>query len=149
MRFTARLGFLLLAVIGAARSADAAVDNESAVAEALIRWHIATQKLERNPAVRLYVSVDGQDLSAQAIQDLRDTGLEFLPQADFKPSDPGAHVGTNWRLHIGKMLLRTDGDYEVNWGYYCGTLCAANSTAIVHHDGSGWHVVKSQLHWVS
>jgi hypothetical protein len=145
-----RARFSLLFLLAAGTLCGAPADDELGAAEALIRWHIATQKLEASRgSARLFVSVEGKDLPAQAVEDLRDTGLEYFPHGDFKPSSQDVTVGSNWSLSIGKLVPRADGDYDVDWGYYCGMLCAASSTAVLHHDAGGWDVVKSELHWIS
>lgn len=133
---------------GAVSAAAASEADTSGAAEALIRWHVSTQKIRAGEA-RFYVSVDGHDLPREAIAALKDTGIDFRPTNSFKPENPTQHVGADWRITIGPLVRRDDGDYEVQWGYYCGSLCAARSTAIVRHESSGWRVVSSAWQWIS
>jgi hypothetical protein len=44
---------------------------------------------------------------------------------------------------------RQDGNYEVSYAYYCGSLCAAGFTAVMSHDAQGWHILSTNMEWIS
>jgi hypothetical protein len=50
---------------------------------------------------------------------------------------------------VGLPTHRQDGDYEVKYGFYCGSLCASWHTAVLHRDAKGWHVLCSRMDAIS
>jgi hypothetical protein len=52
-------------------------------------------------------------------------------------------------LSVGIPTRRPDGDYEVTFGFLCGSVCASQHTAILRYDASGWRVLSSEMNWIS
>ena len=141
------LALLQFAGVFAAEIADS--DETLAAAQALLLWQVSTHKISPDSSMHFSVSVDGHDLPPAAVEAMRRrTGITFAPGSAFVPEN-GATVGNFWNIGIGKPTPRSDGDYDLTWGYYCGMLCASGNTATLHHDATGWHVVESRMHWVS
>jgi hypothetical protein len=133
---------------GPATAASDIDDDTVAAAQALLRWQVSEHKIAAS-ATHYYVSVDQHDLPPEIAAALKDTGIDFLPGSAYKAAAPMPHVSHDWIISIGKAKRQPNGDYQIDWGYYCGTLCASGNTAILHRDASGWHVAESQMHWVS
>ena len=124
---------------------------------ALVRYQ-ATSKdgyLHAN-RMPLYVSVswpEGSrevDLSSDAIHKLADSGLKLFPGSAWPtPKDGRMPAATSMRMSVGLPMSRPDGNYDVQYGFYCGDLCASWHTAVLHHDASGWHVVSSHRDGIS
>jgi hypothetical protein len=102
----------------------------------------------------LYVSMswpDGKrqlDLSPGAIQSLADTGLRLLPGSVW-PSGKAPPTLTMMRMSVGLPMRRQDGDYNVQYGFWCGGLCASWHSAVLRHDAGGWHVLTSNMDAIS
>lgn len=102
----------------------------------------------------LYVSMswpDGVrqlDLSPDAIHRLGDTGLQLFPGSAW-PSGKHPPDLTMMRMGVSLPMRRQDGDYDVQYGFWCGTLCASSHTAVLRHDANGWHVVTSRMDAIS
>jgi hypothetical protein len=52
-------------------------------------------------------------------------------------------------MWTGLPTRRDDGDYDVQYGFWCGTLCASDHAAVLRHDGTAWHVVSSVMNSIS
>lgn len=123
---------------------------------ALIRYQAAGKDgyLRANP-MPLYVSLnwpDGRrplDLSQDSIRRLADTGLAVFAGSTAPTPAKNAESNQAMVMGVGLPLRRKDGDYDVNYGFYCGMLCASWHVAVLHHDGKGWHVVSSHMNGIS
>ncbi|TKR33527.1 hypothetical protein FCE95_04315 [Luteimonas gilva] len=103
----------------------------------------------------IYVSMhwpdarESLDLSSDAIRSLRDLRIRILPGSQWIPPAGNKHVGENASVNIGLPARRADGTFEVRYGYWCGSLCAATCVAVMRHDAAGWHVVSSEVESMS
>ena len=53
-------------------------------------------------------------------------------------------------MTFGNFLRKSDGTMQVDYGYYCGPLCAGSYTAILKKNASGdWEVQSVETNWVS
>lgn len=153
------------AALAAERDKRAALDRAArnpppdlqGVMVALIRYQATTQGgyLHANDRNKLYVAMrppnQGKpiDLSPEAIRSLRDLGRTILPGSRWSsPANPG-HIGSEMSMGVGLPRRRADGDYEVDYGFWCGTLCASSHTAVLRHDARGWRVVSSHMTSIS
>jgi hypothetical protein len=98
---------------------------------------------------RYYVSLhppgggSATDLPAEVIVELKGMGVVFLPgSAWVSPGDVA--MSSHWLMMIIAPVRRADGNYDVVYDFYCGTLCASTHVAVMSHDTSGWHVVSSR-----
>lgn len=132
-------------------------DLQGAMA-ALIRYQASAAGgyLRANRETRLYVSMhstrDGRpiDLSAATIRSLHDLHIAIFPGSEWlPPKEAGRHVGTEMTLGIRLPTRRADGDYEVQYGFWCGTLCASSHTAVLRYGAEGWRVVSSVMDSIS
>lgn len=89
------------------------------------------------------------DLSKEAIAQLADLGLTLFPGSAAPASAKNAASIGFMRMSVNLPLRRKDGDYDVDYGYYCGMLCASWHTAVLHRDAKGWHVVSSHMNAIS
>lgn len=53
------------------------------------------------------------------------------------------NVESNWFMvmGVGLFMCWKDGDYDVNYGFYCGMLCVFWYVVVLYYDGKGWYVV--------
>lgn len=126
------------------------------VMTALIRYQ-ATAKdgYLRANRMPLYVSLSWPDsrrpldLSEAAIGQLADLRLKLFP-GSAAPASPKNAVSIGFMtMGVNLPLRRKDGDYDVNYGFYCGMLCASWHAAVLHRDAKGWHVVSSHMNAIS
>lgn len=128
------------------------------MAEALIRYQFDPQRAGAAASARAsyYVrlqSLDGSgvDLAPEVVARLKRDGIETLPGSRWKPPEDPQHPPSPLQMQysIGLPVRRADGDYDVSFGYYCGSLCAGWYKAIMKHDAAGWHVVSTVMQAVS
>ena len=114
------------------------------MAAALIRHELSSSDsyMGANKEFPFFVSVEGDDLPSDFIARLSDTGMAFFAGSTWAE-------GKGMKMQIGAPKQRSDGNYDVSHSYYCGVLCASSNTAIMRHDQSGWHVLSSDMHWIS
>jgi hypothetical protein len=122
---------------------------------ALVRYQMtAKDGYLRENRMPLYVSMgwpDGGrqlDLSTDAIRSLADTGLQLFPGSAW-PTGKAPPDLTMMRMGVGLPMHRPDGDYDVEYGFWCGSLCASSHTAVLRHDARGWRVLKSHMDAIS
>jgi hypothetical protein len=123
---------------------------------ALIRYQAQAKDgyLRANP-MPLYVSLgwpDGSrhlDLSESAIHQLADLRLKIFPASAQTASQEIVPEASRMVMSVGLPTHRQDGDYEVKYGFYCGSLCASWHTAVLHRDAKGWHVLSSRMDAIS
>lgn len=123
---------------------------------ALIRYQAqAKDGYLRANRMPLYVSLgwpDGSrqlDLSREAIGQLADLGLKIFPASAQPASHEIIPEASRMRMGVGLPMHRKDGDYEVKYGFSCGSLCASSHTTVLRHDAKGWHVVSSRMDSIS
>ncbi|MEP7184372.1 MAG: hypothetical protein ABI767_00930 [Rhodanobacter sp.] len=123
---------------------------------ALVRYQAnAKDGYLRANRMPLYVSLywpDGSrslDLSGQAIRQLADTGLKLFPGSASPASQKDVLTEPTMKMSVGLPMRRQNGDYEVQYGFYCGSLCASWHTAVLHRDEDGWHVLTSHMDAIS
>lgn len=123
---------------------------------ALIRYQTMNSKgyLHQN-RMPVYVSMSWPDdrppldLSADEIDKLDDVGMPLHPGSELPKQD---HRAVNLGVMVMGVSLpvrRADGDYDVQYGAVCGSLCGSWWSAVIHHDASGWHVVSTQMNAIS
>jgi hypothetical protein len=90
------------------------------------------------------------DMPATAIAKTQISGVTIRP-ASAAPDTTASNktVQGDYHISIGIPQKRSDGNYDVTYGYYCGTLCAGSMTSVVSHDQWGWHIISSRTNWVS
>lgn len=122
---------------------------------ALIRHQLESGGYLASNRMPLYVALKSPkdetmiDLSPESIRSLSDTGLDLMPGSAWKPPQSAGHVGTTMHMGVGTPTRRPDGDYDITFGFWCGTLCASSHTAVLRYDQSGWHVLSSVMTGIS
>ncbi|QNK01459.1 hypothetical protein [Dyella telluris] len=129
------------------------------MAEALIRYQFDPQRTGAGASTRasyfvLLQSPDssrGTDLAPEVVARLKRDGIETLPGSSWKPPEDPQHPVSPLQMQysIGLPVRRADGNYDVSFGYYCGSLCAGSYKAVMKHDATGWHVVSTVMEAVS
>lgn len=89
------------------------------------------------------------DLSTEEIDKLRDVGLPLHPGSALPKRDPRAVNRGLMAMSVSLPLRRADGDYDVQYGAVCGSLCGSWWAAVMHHDATGWHVISTQMNAIS
>ena len=111
--------------------------EETAFAEAIIRYELVTGAIARNST--LCVSIAGRDVPAIFISHLHDAEVRIMV----------SNAGCDRRIPFGQPKRLKDGTFEVSYGYFtpkcenCPTQGHAMS-ANLSHDQDGWHVIGVQ-----
>lgn len=125
------------------------------VMRAVIRDQMRSGRYAASNPMPLYVQIstpggDGAiDLSPESIRALASLGLQLHPGSAWEPPSEGVRVGATMNLSVGIPTRRPDGDYEVTFGFLCGSVCASQYTAVLRYDASGWRVLSSQMNSIS
>lgn len=125
------------------------------MAETLIRYQRSADRSSKAGPTRsrYFVSLPSQDakglvdLSPDIVASLKRDGIETYPGSAWKQG--AGDVGLDTRFSVGLPVRRSDGNYDVPYGYYCGPLCAGWFTAVMKHDAAGWHVVSTVMNAIS
>jgi hypothetical protein len=125
------------------------------MAEVLIRHQCGAEQSPKGGAIRsrYFVSLPSPDakgfvdLSPEIMASLKRDGIETYPGGAWKQG--GASVSFDLQFSVGLPVRRSDGNYDVPYGYYCGPLCAGWFTAVMKHDAAGWHVVSTVMNAIS
>ncbi|MFK2905335.1 hypothetical protein ISP17_15335 [Dyella ginsengisoli] len=123
---------------------------------ALIRYQALNSRgyLHQN-RMPVYVSMSWPDnrppldLSPDEIGKLGDVGMPLHPGSALPKHDPRAVDLGVMAMSVGLPVRRADGDYDVQYGAVCGSLCGSWWSAVLHHDATGWHVVSTQMNAIS
>lgn len=125
------------------------------VMRAIIRDQMRSGRYAASNPMPLYVQIsapngDGAiDLSSESIHALASLGLKLHPGSAWQPPLEGVRVGATMNLSMGIPTRRPDGDYEVTFGFWCGSACASRHTAVLRYDASGWRVLSSVMSSIS
>jgi hypothetical protein len=115
-------------------------EEKIAATVALIRHELAREGFFGDET---YVRMGEEDLPRDVAKSLSKPGHRFHPA-----SEQGGEHGM-W-MSVANFLRKPDGTMQIDYGYYCGALCAGDSTAILKKNAAGeWEVVSTVVHWVS
>jgi hypothetical protein len=171
---TSILAILLLCTSGVSQPAgDTRRADEQEVFAAVIRtqmedWYKsgdkneaeAKTKTDREVSKRLnfpifFVSINGTDPSDEFINRFRNIPRSIRKLSSAKP-EKGPHTPADLTTGIqgiifdaGKIRWLSKDAAEVEGGYYCGGLCAANNTFQVRRENGDWVVKGSRMNWIS
>ena len=94
-----------------------------------------------NSRVQYFVSVFGADADAMTLAKLQQLGVESLPGSQYvsKPeTDAGDVHLENYEVYVSSIKHLAGGDYRIEFGYYCGELCAGHLAFRVRKQGAVW-----------
>jgi hypothetical protein len=112
------------------------------IAAAILRQQLSDDSyLHANP-MDYYVTVEGEDLPESFLAPFSTSAIKVFPD-----SMKGQRHGMS--MSIGSFFRMYDGRVKVSLTYYCGPLCASGHTIIVERRKEDWHVVSSEMNWIS
>lgn len=121
------------------------------VMKAVLRSQLASDGYLASNRMPVYVSIGSPrgdraiDLSPESIRDLGEIGGQLMPGSAWQPPPEGMRVGATMRMGLGVPTRRGDGDYDLQFGFYCGSVCGSQHEAVLRHDASGWRVLSSEM----
>jgi hypothetical protein len=105
--------------------------------------------------LHVYVSVFGLDMDAQLQALLAKHGVIALPLSALtnnppepSPSDTGQHT-SNWSFFAARLIAEPLGQYSVDAGYHCGSLCAGVFHYTFRIVGKTCSITSKDMRWVS
>jgi hypothetical protein len=98
-----------------------------------------------NHRAQYFVSVFGEDADATALAKLQQLGIEALPGSQYVPSETTARLQDsrgvyleNYQVYVSDIRRLASGDYRIEFGYYCGELCAGHLAFRLHKQCDVW-----------
>lgn len=86
-----------------------------------------------NHRAQYFISVFGEDADATTLEKLQQLGIEALPGSQYVPNDttprPQDSQGVyleNYEVYVSDIRHLASGVYRIEFGYYCGELCAGH-----------------------
>lgn len=124
------------------------------MADVLLRHQIDVDRSHGGESrARYFVSIPAADakglvdLSPEIVANLKRDGIDTYPGSAWKRGTET--VSLDMHFSIGLPIRRSDGNFDVPYGYYCGPLCAGWYSAVMKHDAAGWHVVSTVMNTIS
>lgn len=115
-------------------------EKEPATPQPRSHWYITVMQPNGTPG----------DPSTRALASIHIPGADLFPGSKAPAAPPSdTTVSRDVRYSVDLPLRRPDGNYDVNLGYYCGSLCAGSSTYVMAHDAHGWRIVSHTMNWIS
>jgi len=98
-----------------------------------------------NHRIQYFVSVFGEDADTTTLAKLQQLGIEALPSSQYAPADatprPQDSRGVfleNYQVYVSDIKHLASGVYRVEFGYYCGKLCAGHMAFRLRKEGETW-----------
>lgn len=98
-----------------------------------------------NSRVQYFVSVFGEDTDAATLAKLQQLGIEALPGSKYVPNNTTPRLQDsqgvyleNYQVYVSDIRHLTNGDYRIEFGYYCGELCAGHLAFRLRKQGDVW-----------
>jgi hypothetical protein len=97
-----------------------------------------------NHRAQYFVSIFGEDADAATLAKLQQLGIEALPGSNYvpdatsRPQDVNGVYLENYQVYVSDIRHLASGVYRVEFGYYCGELCAGHLAFRLRRQGSGW-----------
>lgn len=102
-----------------------------------------------------FLSVFGEDADAMTLTKLQQLGIEAVPGSQYvknvthRPQDSqGVYLDT-YEVYVSQLKHLASGEYRIEFGYYCGDLCAGHfAYRLSKHDGV-WVFTGQKALWAS
>jgi hypothetical protein len=98
-----------------------------------------------NHRTQFFVAVFGEDADATTLAKLQQLGIEALPGSQYVPSGATPHLTDsqavqleNFQVYVSNLRHLASGDYRIEFGYYCGELCAGHLAFRLRKQGATW-----------
>jgi hypothetical protein len=98
-----------------------------------------------NSRVQYFVSVFGEDADAATLAKLQQLGIEAFPGSQYVPNNTTPRLQDsrgvyleNYQVYVSDIRHLTNGDYRIEFGYYCGELCAGHLAFRLRKQGAVW-----------
>lgn len=97
-----------------------------------------------NHRAQYFISIFGEDADATTLAKLRQLGIEaqpssnFVPDAASRPQDSNGVYLENYQVYVSNIRHLASGVYRVEFGYYCGKLCAGHMAFRLRKEGDDW-----------
>lgn len=121
------------------------------VMKAVLRHELTSGGYLASNRMPVYVSIGSPkgdsaiDLSPESIRDLGEIGVQLMPGSAWQQPPDGTRVGKTMSMGLGIPTRRADGDYDLQFGFHCGSVCGSQYEAVLRHDASGWRVLSSEM----
>lgn len=121
-------------------------DDYRDVVAATLREYLQNNASEfPNHRAQYFVSIFGEEADATTLAKLQQLGIEALPGSQYvptnttpRPQDAQGVYLENYQVYVSDIRHLASGIYRIEFGYYCGELCAGHFAFRLHKQVSGW-----------
>ncbi len=135
---------LALSISGCVSAPVIALSYLQGMAATLIRSQLSakTSYMAQNSGQAFFVSIGGQDIASDTATRLTGSGITVLPSSSWVD-------GKGMKMDIALPIPRPDGDFNVNYSFYCGIRCSSVHQAVMRHERHGWTLITSKMLMIS
>lgn len=98
-----------------------------------------------NHRAQYFVSVFGEDADVTTLAKLQQLGIEALPGSEYLPSNATPRLQDsqgvyleNHEVYVSDIRHLASGVYRIEFGYYCGELCAGHLAFRLRKQSGAW-----------
>lgn len=108
-----------------------------------------------NHRIQYFVSVFGRDADADTLAKLQQLGIEALPGSSYitdatsRPRDSNGVYLENYQVYVSNIRHLASGIYRVEFGYFCGQLCAGHMAFRLRKQDGKWVFDSKKALWYS
>jgi hypothetical protein len=132
-------------------------DDYRDVVAATLKEYLQNNESEwPNHREQYFVSVFGADADATTLAKLQQLGVEALPGSRYVPSrktpefqDAQGLYLSNTEVYVSQLRRLANGSYRVEFGYYCGELCAGHFAFRLRKQDGVWVFTSKKALWFS
>jgi hypothetical protein len=139
------------------RTAQHFPDDFRDIVAATLKEYLQNNESEfPNHRNQYFVSVFGEDADATTLAKLQRLGVEALPGSRYVPIDTTARLRDahgvyleNFDVYVSGIKRLASGVYRVEFGYYCGPLCAGHFAYRLRKQDGVWVFTSQKALWFS
>jgi hypothetical protein len=121
-------------------------DDYRDVVAATLKEYLQNNESEfPNHRAQYFVSVFGEDADAETLAKLQQLGVDALPGSQYppnnttsRPQDSRGVYLENYEVYVSDLRHLARGVYRIEFGYYCGELCAGHLAFRLRKQDAGW-----------
>lgn len=109
-----------------------------------------------NHRAQYFVSIFGEDADATTLAKLQQLGIEAQPGSNYvpdatasRPQDSQGVYLENYQVYVSDIRHLASGVYRVEFGYYCGKLCAGHIAFRLRKQDGKWVFDSKKALWYS
>lgn len=131
-------------------------DYRDVIAAALKKLLQSNESEFPNTRRQYFVSAFGEDADAATLAKLQQLGIDALPGSRYMQNDTthrsqdsqGVYLD-NYQIYVSQLKHLANGDYRIEFGYFCGELCAGHFAYRLNKRDGAWAFTSQKALWAS